>query len=92
MTGYNHPAPDAPVGPLPDLPRAACMSNPDVFGVDRGDPDYDYAKRAAKKLCDGCPETEPCLAWALANPVGGVWAGTTERQRRAIVRRARVAA
>lgn len=91
MTGYNLTI-DVPITALPDLPGAACVTNPDVFGIGRTDPSYQYATRAAKRICDGCPESEPCLAWALANPVPGVWAGTTETQRRNIVRKARIAA
>lgn len=42
----------------------------------------------AKALCEGCPVKEQCLAWALAHEDDGIWAGTSERERRRIRRRA----
>jgi WhiB family transcriptional regulator, redox-sensing transcriptional regulator len=41
----------------------------------------------AKKICEGCPSKEPCLEYALANRIDhGVWGGTSERQRRRILK------
>src|ERR1700684_217793 len=39
----------------------------------------------AKRICRRCPTKIQCLAWALENGItDGVWAGTTEDERRAI--------
>jgi len=45
----------------------------------------------AQKTCSECPVKEPCLEYALVNHVDhGVWGGTSERERRRILRRRRV--
>ncbi|WP_380286402.1 WhiB family transcriptional regulator [Kitasatospora purpeofusca] len=42
----------------------------------------------AKAVCGRCPVARQCLDWALnAEPVEGVWGGTTETERRAMRRR-----
>lgn len=47
----------------------------------------------AKKICADCPSKEPCLEYALENRIDhGVWGGTSERQRRRILKARRTAA
>lgn len=47
----------------------------------------------AKKICATCPAKEPCLEYALSNRIDhGVWGGTSERQRRRILKARRAAA
>jgi WhiB family redox-sensing transcriptional regulator len=42
----------------------------------------------AKRICATCPVKEPCLEYALEYRIDhGVWGGTTERQRRRILRK-----
>jgi WhiB family redox-sensing transcriptional regulator len=42
---------------------------------------------AAKRVCQRCPVTTPCLRWALhLGHVSGIWGGTTEEERRALRR------
>ena len=42
---------------------------------------------AARQLCATCPVKEPCLEYALRNRIDhGVWGGTSERERRRILR------
>lgn len=42
----------------------------------------------AKTICQRCPVTEQCLAWALESGQDtGIWGGTSEDERRAILRR-----
>lgn len=74
--------------------EAACRQpgvDPEFFFTDCNTPQQ--IKRATS-ICNGadgkpaCPFLEPCLAYALAVNVQGVWGGTTVTQRRDI-RRAR---
>lgn len=47
----------------------------------------------ARKICAECPMQQPCLEYALRNRIDhGVWGGTSERQRRRILKARRVAA
>ena len=47
--------------------------------------------QAAQRICSECPVKGPCLEYALDNRVDhGVWGGTSERERRRILRRRRV--
>lgn len=45
----------------------------------------------AKRICATCPSKEPCLEYALQNRIDhGVWGGTSERQRRRILKARRI--
>lgn len=47
---------------------------------------------AARRICQDCPVKAPCLEYALQNRIDhGVWGGTSERERRRILRRRRLA-
>ena len=62
--------------------------DPDVFFPNDG-----AGVIAAQKVCAGCPVKDQCREYALANNiVYGVWGGTSERQRRRILRDRRRAA
>ena len=53
----------------------------DGVGVDR-----------ARKICNGCPVLDTCLEYALENRIEhGVWGGCSERERRRIIKRRKVA-
>ncbi len=44
----------------------------------------------ARRYCASCPVKEPCREYALANHIDhGVWGGTSERERRRILKRRR---
>lgn len=44
-------------------------------------------QRAAREICRACPVRTECLAHALDHRIEfGVWGGTTERERRALLR------
>ena len=47
----------------------------------------------ARRICADCPVKASCLEYALRNGIDhGVWGGTSERERRRIARRRRLAA
>ncbi len=47
----------------------------------------------ARQICATCPVKEPCLEHALVNRIDhGVWGGASERERRRILKRRRLAA
>ncbi len=53
----------------------------DGVGVDR-----------ARRICATCPVQAPCLEYALAHRIEhGVWGGASERERRRILKRRRLA-
>jgi WhiB family redox-sensing transcriptional regulator len=66
----------------PDLPGAACR-RPEV------DPAWFFpvvgeTGARAKRVCETCPVRDECLAFAVNAGYGlrGIWAGTSERERR----------
>ncbi len=63
---------------------AACRgADPDLFFPAPDDPAIE-----AKKICAGCAVRQDCLDWCfLTNAAYGVWGGTTERERRRLLRR-----
>ena len=73
----------APPGPW--VMQAACTTaDPEVFFPSRRNAS---AGEEAKAICDGCPVRAECLEYALAtHQEWGVWGGTNEHERRAILR------
>ena len=71
---------------LPTLPKALCRSpgaDPDLWHPARSNRKQESA---AIKVCMMCTETLACLSFAIrAHPISGVWGGTTEAQRRAVM-------
>ena len=62
-----------------DHPPAAFFPS-DGVGVDR-----------ARRICATCPVVDRCLEYALVNRIDhGVWGGTSERERRRILKRRRI--
>jgi WhiB family redox-sensing transcriptional regulator len=43
----------------------------------------------AKAICKDCPVKLECLQHALDNDEAGIWGGTTEKERRSLLRRRR---
>jgi WhiB family transcriptional regulator, redox-sensing transcriptional regulator len=68
--------------------HAACSSvDPDLFFPVSASGASLIDIQAAKRVCQRCPVTTPCLRWALDHEqVSGVWGGTTEEERRALRR------
>jgi WhiB family redox-sensing transcriptional regulator len=57
--------------------------DPDLFF-----PGPDEDQEQALEVCRTCPVREECLEWALiARERYGIWGGTTEQERRRLVRR-----
>ncbi|MFI7497944.1 WhiB family transcriptional regulator [Streptomyces sp. NPDC049687] len=72
--------------------HAACRhEDPDLFfPIGTSGPALLQAEQA-KAVCRRCPVREPCLEWAMeTDQTLGVWGGTSEAERRAIKRRAKV--
>jgi WhiB family transcriptional regulator, redox-sensing transcriptional regulator len=65
------------------MSRGRCREmDPTVFFPSDG-----IGVQVARRICDECPVKAPCLEYALANRVDhGVWGGTSERERRRILR------
>lgn len=59
--------------------QAACHERPDLPW------DGDRADDTMREICAGCPVRQRCLAEALRQPTGGVWAGTTPKDRRRLL-------
>jgi len=71
--------------------RAACATaDPELFfPISYSGPAVSQVMRA-KAVCARCPIQQECLRYALdAGPIQGVWGGTTEEERRRLVRRER---
>jgi WhiB family transcriptional regulator, redox-sensing transcriptional regulator len=71
--------------------RAACRGlDSEIFYPDTED---EIDALEAKSVCAQCPVRQPCLEHALAHREReGIWGGTTERERRRIVRQRRKSA
>ena len=71
------------------MARGSCVhESPSLFFPSDG-----VGVEIARRLCAGCPVREPCLEYALENRIEhGVWGGCSERERRRILKRRRVAA
>lgn len=62
--------------------------NPDIFFPSDG-----VGVEVAKRICVECPQQERCLEHALRNRIDhGVWGGTSERQRRRMLKARRLKA
>ena len=71
------------------MARGKCKDQPpDMFFPSDG-----VGVEVARRICADCPVKSPCLEYAMANHIDhGVWGGTSERERRRIARRRRLAA
>lgn len=62
--------------------RALCAETmPDEFFPHQGE-----SPKRAKMICGRCDVAAECLAYALANHEQGVWGGTTEAERKTMLR------
>lgn len=66
------------------MARGNCAGkSPDFFFPSDG-----VGVEAARKVCETCPVKDICLEFALTNRIDhGVWGGTSERERRRILKR-----
>lgn len=83
--------PPPPYTPAPSpswFASAACAAEPDPDdwhpSVGRGRPKRDLPALA---VCRRCPVAADCLDWAMTHRPSGVWGGTTDAQRDAVIRR-----
>ena len=71
------------------MAKGRCRSEP----PSRFFPSDGVGVEIARRICADCPVRSPCLEYALRNRIDhGVWGGTSERERRRIARRRRLAA
>jgi len=65
------------------MARGRCTNvPPEVFFPSDG-----VGVEIARRICADCPVKEPCLEYALAERIDhGVWGGTSERERRRILK------
>lgn len=64
--------------------RAVCTQvEPELFFPESMS-EWEASKDWISQICGACPLKEPCLEYALAVKVSGVWAGTNEAERKAI--------
>lgn len=71
------------------MARGNCASEPPSLFF----PSDGIGVQVAQQVCEGCPVRTPCLEYALANSIEhGVWGGCSERERRRIKKRRRLAA
>ncbi|HUY87082.1 MAG TPA: WhiB family transcriptional regulator [Acidimicrobiales bacterium] len=65
------------------MSRGSCVDKPPSLFF----PSDGVGVEVARKICESCQVREKCLDYALANRIDhGVWGGTSERQRRRILR------
>lgn len=71
------------------LRQAACAGeDPEMFFPMGNQGPALAAVAAAKRVCARCPVTPECLDWALSNgQTSGVWGGTCEKERVALLRK-----
>jgi WhiB family redox-sensing transcriptional regulator len=63
--------------------RAACRSEETRrFFPGRGN----RVPVVVRHICSACPVSEPCLQWAMTHKELGIWAGTSEDDRRRMAR------
>ena len=72
----SSPSTTLPVTVMPVPPGGRLFFPSDGVGVD-----------VARRICADCPVKSECLEYALANRIDhGVWGGTSERERRRIIK------
>jgi WhiB family redox-sensing transcriptional regulator len=72
-------------------PTACSQYDPDLFFPEPDGPNFYGLLRSAKEVCYTCPYQLECLQAAVANNEPGVWGGTSELERRKMLRNGRVA-
>jgi WhiB family transcriptional regulator, redox-sensing transcriptional regulator len=67
------------------IEQAACRdADPELF-FPIGSVPAPKQLEAARRICGACPVHAPCLRFAVeTGQAGGIWAGTTEQERRTI--------
>jgi WhiB family redox-sensing transcriptional regulator len=71
------------------MARGSCAHEPPALFFPSDGAGVDVARR----ICASCPVQHECLEYALRNRIDhGVWGGCSERERRRILKRRRLAA
>lgn len=68
--------------------QVPCQSNPDLFFANYGqDPQAEWQRAQAVRMCMACPVAKLCLDYALeADEREGIWGGHRTSERRAMLR------
>lgn len=70
-----------------DKGRPKCSEvDPDIFFPEPDQPNAGATIREAKRVCETCPYLEECREWAISHGEMGIWGGTTETERRRLLR------
>ena len=77
---------------VPDFERAECLGVDTELFFPTSFADWDASKVAIQAICNRCPIKEPCLDYALTVKVYGIWAGTSEVERKQMRRRLNITA
>lgn len=65
-----------------------CSSmDPELFFPEGSSSAVVKAKKELAPICNSCKFQDPCLTYALHNDVQGIWAGTTDSERKLIRRK-----
>ena len=73
--------------PAFDGTQPCAQVDPELFFPEGATTAHVYAKKIITPICNSCEFQEPCLEYALHSDVSGLWAGTTENDRKKIRQR-----
>ena len=70
--------------------KAVCTQvEPELF-FPESQAEYEASRDWISQICGACPLSEPCLEYALAVKVSGIWAGTNEIERKAMRKKRKI--
>lgn len=73
-----------------DGTQPCAQVDPELFFPEGSSNSIGTALKTVTPICRSCPFKEPCLDYALHNDVQGLWAATTDKQRRELRRKLKI--